>query len=108
MGIDESTLAHQTFILANYLRSKYAETMVVQLDLLHREYLESFPQTVNTFTERYISKRKISDIFDGIIIEETGRLLPFCLWFLILLYLLETLIIFHTHYLIIISIKRHL
>ena len=106
MGIDD-TLAHQTFILANYLRSKYAETMVVQLDLLHREYLESFPQTVNTFTRQCISKRKISDIFDSIIIEETGRLLPL-LMVLILLYLLETLIIFHTHYLIIISIKRHL
>lgn len=80
MGIDD-TLAHQTFILANYLRSKYAETMVVQLDLLHREYLESFPQTVNTFTRQCISKRKISDIFDSIIIEETGRLLPFAYGF---------------------------
>jgi len=80
MAIDD-TLAHQTFILANYLRSKYAETMVVQLDLLHRDYIESFPQIVNTFVRKCSSKNKISDIFDTIIIEETGRLLPFAYGF---------------------------
>ncbi len=80
MAIDD-TLAHQTFILANYLRSKYAETMVVQLDLLHRDYIESFPQIVNTFVGKCSSRKKISDIFDTIIIEETGKLLPFAYGF---------------------------
>lgn len=80
MAIDD-TLAHQAFILANYLRSKYAETMVVQLDLLHRDYLEAYPQIVNPFSRECFANAKISDIFDTIILEEDGRLLPFAYGF---------------------------
>jgi MoaA/NifB/PqqE/SkfB family radical SAM enzyme len=75
MSIDD-TLAHQTFILAHYLKSKYADTMVVQLDLLHRDYLEEFPQIVNCFERECAKKGRISNLLDTIIIEETGRVLP--------------------------------
>lgn len=75
MSIDD-TLAHQTFILANYLKSKYADTMVIQLDLLHRDYLEEFPQIVNCFERECAKKGRISNLLDTIIIEETGRVLP--------------------------------
>jgi MoaA/NifB/PqqE/SkfB family radical SAM enzyme len=75
LSIDD-TLAHQTFILAHYLKSKYIDDMVVQLDLLHRDYLEEFPQIVNAFERQCASKGRISDLFDTIIIEETGRILP--------------------------------
>lgn len=70
------TLAHQTFILANYLKSKYADSMVIQLDLLHRDYLEQFPQIVNCFERECAKKGQISNLLDTIIIEETGRVLP--------------------------------
>lgn len=72
----DDTLAHQTFILANYLRNKYHGEMVVQLDLLHRDYLQAFPQIVNTFERNCAKKGLFSDLFDTIIIEETGKILP--------------------------------
>jgi Fe-coproporphyrin III synthase len=75
LSIDD-TLAHQTFILANYLRSKYADKMVVQLDLLHRDYLEEFPETVNCFDRDCALSGGISNLLDTIIIEETGTVLP--------------------------------
>lgn len=75
MCIDD-TLAHQTFILANYLKSKHAETMVIQLDLLHRDFLKEYPQTVNSFDRECADKGRISDLLDTIIIEETGRVMP--------------------------------
>ncbi len=73
----DDTLAHQVFILSSYLRSKYNNKMVVQADLLHRDYLETFPETVNTFHRSCTNNsRRLSDIFDTIIVEETGRILP--------------------------------
>jgi Fe-coproporphyrin III synthase len=75
MSIDD-TLAHQTFILSNYLKSKYADSMVIQVDLLHRDYLEEFPQIVNCFERECAKKGRISNLLDTIIIEENGRVLP--------------------------------
>jgi Fe-coproporphyrin III synthase len=72
----DDTLAHQTFILANYLRSKYEGEMVVQLDLLHRDYLQLFPQIVNSFERSCAQNGQFAHLFDTIIIEETGRILP--------------------------------
>ncbi len=75
MVIDD-TLAHRTFILANYLKSKYADAMVVQVDLLHRDYLEEYPQIVNCFARECAAKGQLSNLVDTIIIEENGRVLP--------------------------------
>jgi MoaA/NifB/PqqE/SkfB family radical SAM enzyme len=75
MSIDD-TLAHQTFILGNYLKSKYADSMVVQLDLLHRDYLEEFPQVVNCFERQCSKAGRLSDLLDTIIVDETGRISP--------------------------------
>lgn len=75
MSIDD-TLAHQTFILSNYLQSKYADSMVIQADLLHRDYLEAFPEIVNSFERACATKGQLSNLLDTIIIEETGRVLP--------------------------------
>lgn len=75
-GVDD-TLAHQAFILASYLRSKFNNKMVVQADLLHRDYLETFPETVNTFERNRAGEMvRLSDLFDTMIVEETGRILP--------------------------------
>jgi MoaA/NifB/PqqE/SkfB family radical SAM enzyme len=74
--IMNDALAHQTFILAHYLRSKYAGELVVQLDLLHRDYLKLFPQVVSAFERRCAAGGRLSDLFDTIIVEETGRILP--------------------------------
>jgi Fe-coproporphyrin III synthase len=77
----DDTLAHQAFILANYLRSKYDGKMIVQLDLLHRDYIEAFPQVVNTFDRQCAQKEGIAGLLDTIIVEETGRILPFAYGF---------------------------
>jgi Fe-coproporphyrin III synthase len=65
LSIDD-TLAHQIFILANYLQSKYADKMVVQVDLLHRDYLETYPEIVNTFERECASNPRISNLLDNI------------------------------------------
>lgn len=72
----DDTLYHQIFILANYLRSKYADRMFVQLDLLHREYLREFPQAVSAFTRDCSAQRRVSDLFDTLVVDETGRISP--------------------------------
>ncbi len=72
----DDTLAHQAYILASYLKSKYADRMIVQLDLLHREYIEAFPQIVNVFDRQCAQNHKIADVLDTIIIEETGKIIP--------------------------------
>jgi sulfatase maturation enzyme AslB (radical SAM superfamily) len=70
------TLAHQAYIMANYLQVKYDGKMTVQLDLLHRDYLEAFPQVVDTFSRQCAKKGTLPDLLDTIIVEETGRILP--------------------------------
>ncbi len=70
-------LSYQTYILANYLKSKYIEKMVIQLDLLHREYIDMFPSSVHGFSRDCYRENDISAIFDNIIIEENGRVLPY-------------------------------
>ncbi len=72
----DDTLFHQIFILANYLRSKYADRMAVQLDLLHREYLRDFPQAVSPFERQCASKGRVSDLFDTLVVEESGYISP--------------------------------
>ncbi len=72
----DDTLPHQTFILANYLSSKYQDNMVVQVDLLHRDYLESFPQVVHTFERTCAKSGLLADTLDTIIVEETGKITP--------------------------------
>lgn len=72
----DDTLAHQAYILCNYLHSKYADKMVVQLDLLHRDYIETFPQIVNAFGRQCAQKGGLANMLDTIIVEETGRILP--------------------------------
>lgn len=72
----DDTLAHQAYILASYLKSKYAETMIVQLDLLHREYIEAFPQVVNVFDRNCSKNKSIAHLLDTIIVEETGKIIP--------------------------------
>ena len=75
MQVDD-TLAHQAFIMANYLDAKYDGKMAIQLDLLHRDYLESIPQTVDTFSRQCAKKGRLADLIDTIIIDETGLILP--------------------------------
>lgn len=72
----DDTLAHQAYILANYLKSKYAQKMVVQLDLLHRDYIAAFPQVVNMFDRQCSQNKKIANLLDTIIVEETGKIIP--------------------------------
>ena len=50
--------------------------MVIQLDLLHRDYLQAFPQVVNTFNRYCAQSGRLADLLETIIIEETGRVLP--------------------------------
>ena len=72
----DDTLYHQIFILATYLRSKYAGRMLVQLDLLHRDYLRDFPQAVSAFARQCSTKGRVSDWFDTLVVDETGRISP--------------------------------
>ncbi|MCF3110950.1 radical SAM protein [Niabella sp. CC-SYL272] len=72
---------HRTYILANYLSSKYQGRMVVQADLLHRDYLESFPQIVNGFARSCNDKNRLAHVIDTIVIDEKGDITPFAYGF---------------------------
>ncbi|PWT72358.1 MAG: hypothetical protein C5B59_15925 [Bacteroidetes bacterium] len=72
----QDTLRHQAYILANYLQAKYAGKMIIQLDLLHRDYLEAFPQVVNSFDRMCSKKGRLPDLLDNLVVEETGRIIP--------------------------------
>lgn len=70
------TLAYKAFILSNYLTDKYQSKMIVQLDLLHKEYLKDFPEIVNPFHKTIPAATKISDYFDTIIVDDSGKIIP--------------------------------
>ncbi|MBD2755688.1 radical SAM protein [Spirosoma validum] len=72
----DDTLAHQIFILSHYIKSKYANRMLVQLDLLHREYIRTFPEVVNAFAAGPPENPRLSDILDTIVVDERGRIIP--------------------------------
>ncbi|MBZ4189636.1 radical SAM protein [Niabella beijingensis] len=72
---------HRTFILASYLSSKYQNKMIIQADLLHRDYLETFPQIVNGFARSCSNKNRLADVMDTIVIDETGNIVPFAYGF---------------------------
>jgi len=74
-AIDED-LAHKIFILGHYLVSKYNGQMVVQLDMLHRDYLLAYPQIVSGFERSCGQGGKLADLLDTIVIEESGKILP--------------------------------
>ena len=73
---EHELLLHRSFILANYLSSKYYNTMIIQLDLLHKEYLKSYPEAVCT-TKRYSRPlNSITELLDNIVVDEHGNILP--------------------------------
>ncbi|WP_307141252.1 radical SAM protein [Siphonobacter sp. SORGH_AS_1065] len=72
----DDTLAHQIFILSHYIKSKYANRMLVQLDLLHREYIRTFPEIVNMFAAGTPKNPRLSDVLDTIVVDERGRIIP--------------------------------
>jgi MoaA/NifB/PqqE/SkfB family radical SAM enzyme len=74
-AIDDD-LAHKMFILGHYLVSKYDGQMVVQLDMIHRDYLLAHPQIVSGFERGCGTSGKLADLLDTIIIEESGLITP--------------------------------
>ena len=72
----DDTLAYKAFILSNYLTDKYRNKMIIQLDLLHKEYLKDFPEIVNPFCKASETYTKISDYFDTIIVDDFGKIIP--------------------------------
>ncbi len=57
-------LAHKIYILTEYLRQKHFGELIIQLDMLHRDYLLEFPQVVSAF-ERSCGKKKAIKRLNG-------------------------------------------
>ncbi|MGL4632535.1 MAG: radical SAM protein [Leadbetterella sp.] len=72
----DELMRHRSFILANYLQDKYREKLVVQLDILHREHIESFPTLVNPFFRTCSHSGRMADILDTIVVDEKGDITP--------------------------------
>ncbi|MGJ7033475.1 MoaA/NifB/PqqE/SkfB family radical SAM enzyme [Niabella hirudinis] len=79
--VNDDLHLHRTYILANYLSSKYQDRMVIQADLLHRDYLQSFPQVVNGFARTCNDKSRLAQVIDNIVVDETGTITPFAYGF---------------------------
>jgi len=72
-ALDQMDL-HKVFILVEYMKASY-EGLSIQLDLLHRNYIETFPETVNVF-ECQTNIRQLSDYLNVIVVNEKGDVLP--------------------------------
>jgi MoaA/NifB/PqqE/SkfB family radical SAM enzyme len=66
---------HKVYLLFMYLRSKYEPELQIQLDLLHKVYIEEFPQTVSFFGDSAANKT-FSEVLDTIVVDEKGNVLP--------------------------------
>ncbi len=74
MGQD---LLHKVFIVANYLKSKYQGKMNIQLDVLHKEHILKYPETVAYFGNKYLPKiNEIASALKTIIVDEVGDIYP--------------------------------
>jgi Fe-coproporphyrin III synthase len=74
-GVLSEMNLHKSFIIANYLKTKYEGKMDIQLDLSHRDYLVSFPETFGINCNKNNPKNLI-DYISNIVIDENGEIFP--------------------------------
>lgn len=75
-GILSELNLHKAFIIANYLKTKYEGLMDIQLDLSHKNFLESTPESFGIFDNTQSNSLQLRDIINNIVIDETGTILP--------------------------------
>lgn len=70
-------LLHKVFILANYLKQKYTQKMLIQLDFSHKESIRKHPQIVHYFGSDFIPTiDTLAQVLKTIIVDETGTIYP--------------------------------
>lgn len=75
-ALDQNTL-HKVFLLRSYLETKYQDTMRIQLDLLHRDYIKSNPAAINIYPEfEHYAVHPFPSIYKNIVIDELGNISP--------------------------------
>lgn len=73
----EQELLHKVFIFGNFLKSKYYPDMHIQLDFLHREHIEAYPQTATYFGSCFkVTPENFSSALKTIVIDERGSIQP--------------------------------
>lgn len=75
-GLTQDAL-HKTHIVGTYLQSKFAGKMRIQMDFLHREYIEEHPSTIHYQGENYaLTEDNFAEFIRTIIINEQGKVYP--------------------------------
>lgn len=75
-GLTQESL-HKTHIIGTYLQSKFADKMRIQMDFLHREYIEEYPSTIHYQGENYkITEDNFAEFIKTIVINEQGTIYP--------------------------------
>lgn len=70
-------LLHKVFILGHYLKSKHYPQLIIQLDFLHREYIEKYPKTVTYYGLDFQAERtNFAQALKTIVIDERGDIFP--------------------------------
>jgi Fe-coproporphyrin III synthase len=68
---------HKTHVLGTYLQSKYAESMRIQMDFLHREYIAEYPTTVHFQGNDFLlNEDNFADSIKTVVVNEKGGVLP--------------------------------
>ena len=71
---------HKIYILISYMKEKHQSDFFVQLDMLHRDYIKSFPASVQIFPLE-TRHAVLSDLIQTIIVDEKGHIIPLCYGF---------------------------
>ena len=74
LSVEQDTL-HRIYILFTYLKQKYRDEILLELNLLHRDHILEFPGII--YAQRLCTKKnRLTDHLRELILDETGQLLP--------------------------------
>ena len=80
-NLQEIMLHHQallkTYIMGFYLEQKHAGQLFVQLDILHKNLITEKPDAILPVGFNALSNPNLGDLLKNIVIDETGKILPF-------------------------------
>ena len=75
-GLNQEFL-HKVFIFGNFMKSKYHPDLLVQLDFLHQDYINEYPEIVNYFGPDFkVNKSNFATALKTIVVNEKGDIIP--------------------------------
>jgi len=74
--LDQLTL-HKVFYLHNYLQNKYKDRLEINIDVLHKSFIEQHPEAVCVYPDiSEYAEAPLSYVLKDIVIDENGDIIP--------------------------------